>query len=160
MGWLRTGLTAAVALAGVAALPALEAQERPRMERVPDRRPGEGEGPYRRLVIRGAMVIDGSGAPPAGPVDIVLAGNRIESIRGAGTPGLPIRPDREPRDFDREIDAAGMYVLPGFVDTHGHNGDPAKAPNATRLSGPPQLREAVAEKLRRAATLYGQAPRP
>ena len=24
-----------------------------------------------------------------------------------------------------------MYVLPGFVDTHGHNGDPAKAPNAT-----------------------------
>jgi hypothetical protein len=36
---------------------------------------------------------------------------------------------REPRDAAHEIDATGMYVLPGFVDTHGHNGDPAKAPN-------------------------------
>ena len=24
-----------------------------------------------------------------------------------------------------------MYVLPGFVDVHGHNGDPDKAPNAS-----------------------------
>jgi hypothetical protein len=40
-------------------------------------------------------------------------------IRGAGTPGLPLRAEREPRDAAREIDASGMYVLPGFVDTHG-----------------------------------------
>ncbi len=112
-------------------LPALHAQASAAMERVPDRQPGEGMGPFRRLVIRGAMLIDGSGAPPRGPVDIVVAGNRIESIRGAGTPGLPLRPDREPRDAEHEIDAAGMYVLPGFVDVHGHNGDPQKAPNAT-----------------------------
>ena len=92
---------------------------------------GEGAGPFRRLVIRGATLIDGSGAPPRGPVDIVVAGNRIESIRGAGTPGLPLRQQREPRDADHEIDATGMYVLPGFVDVHGHNGDPDKAPNAT-----------------------------
>ncbi len=124
--------TIAAAAAGLSAMPALHAQDNPSpaMERVPDRQPGEGEGPFRRLVIRGATLIDGSGAPPRGPVDIVIAGNRIESIRGAGTPGLPIAPDREPRDFDREIDAAGMYVLPGFVDVHGHNGDPEKAPNA------------------------------
>ncbi|MGE0178779.1 MAG: amidohydrolase family protein [Sphingomonas sp.] len=108
-----------------------QAQERAAMERVPDRQPGEGEGPYRRLVIRNATVIDGSGAPPRGPVDIVIAGNRIESIRSAGTPGLPIRPVRAPDDADREIDASDMTVLPGFVDTHGHNGDPDKAPNAT-----------------------------
>ena len=101
------------------------------MERVPDRQPGEGEGPFRRLVIRGAMLIDGSGAPPRGPVDIVIAGNRIESIRGAGTPGLPVAANRAPADADREIDATGMYVLPGFIDMHGHNGDPEKAPNAT-----------------------------
>jgi len=131
MRFLKFGLAAGLAAAGLAALPGLRAQEAPRMERVPDRQPGEGEGPYRRLVIRGAMLIDGSGAPPMGPVDIVVAGNRIESITGAGTPGLPPRPDREPRDFDREIDAAGMYVLPGFVDMHGHNGDPDKAPNAS-----------------------------
>ncbi|HWT12891.1 MAG TPA: amidohydrolase family protein [Allosphingosinicella sp.] len=100
------------------------------MERVADRQPGEGAGPFRRLVIRGATLIDGSGAPPRGPVDIVIAGNRIESIAGAGTPGLPLEPNREPRDSDHEIDATGMYVLPGFVDVHGHNGDPEKAPNA------------------------------
>jgi len=126
----RIGAIAAAA-AGLGALPALHAQESAGMERVPDRQPGEGEGPFRRLVIRGATLIDGSGAPPRGPVDIVVAGDRIESIRGAGTPGLPVEPNREPRDFDREIDAAGMYVLPGFVDVHGHNGDPDKAPNAS-----------------------------
>jgi hypothetical protein len=102
-----------------------------RMERVPDRQPGEGVGPFRRLVIRGAMLIEGSGAPPLGPVDIVIAGNRIESINAAGTPGLPMRRGRPPSGADHEIDATGMYVLPGFVDVHGHNGDPGKAPNAT-----------------------------
>jgi cytosine/adenosine deaminase-related metal-dependent hydrolase len=102
-----------------------------RMERVPDRQPGDGEGPYRRLVIRNATLVDGSGAPPRGPVDIVVANNRIESIRAAGTPGLPQTPNRAPSDADREIDATGMTVLPGFVDVHGHNGDPDKAPNAT-----------------------------
>jgi hypothetical protein len=107
------------------------AAQPPRMERVPDRAPGEGIGPFRRLVIRGAMMIEGSGAPPTGPVDIVIAGNRIESIRSAGNPGLPPRTGRPPADADHEIDAAGMYVLPGFVDTHGHNGDPDKAPNAS-----------------------------
>jgi cytosine/adenosine deaminase-related metal-dependent hydrolase len=130
---MRTySLAAAAALLAVpAASERLHAQEVAAMERVPDRQPGEGEGPYRRLVIRGATLIDGSGAPPRGPVDIVVAGNRIESIRGAGTPGLPIEGNREPRDAEREIDATGMYVLPGFVDVHGHNGDPDKAPNAT-----------------------------
>ncbi|HEX8443082.1 MAG TPA: amidohydrolase family protein [Allosphingosinicella sp.] len=97
------------------------------MEPVPARRADEGGGPYPKLVIRGATLIDGSGAPPRGPVDIVVEGNRIAEIRGAGTPGLPLRPDREPRGAAREIDATGMYVLPGFIDTHGHNGDPAKA---------------------------------
>jgi hypothetical protein len=132
MNWLKLGIAAMLAASGLVALPALRAQPgEPQMERVPDRLPGEGEGPYRRLVIRGAMLIDGSGAPPRGPVDIVVAGNRIESIAGAGTPGLALRPNRPPADADREIDGTGMYVLPGFVDTHGHNGDPDKAPNAT-----------------------------
>ncbi|MGQ0591054.1 MAG: amidohydrolase family protein [Sphingosinicella sp.] len=129
---LRTLAWAAALAAALAIQPASRAQENgARMERVADRQPGEGEGPYRRLVIRGATLVDGTGAPPRGPVDIVVAGNRIESIRAAGTPGLPIASDRAPRDADREIDATGMFVLPGFVDTHGHNGDPDKAPNAT-----------------------------
>ncbi len=124
---------AGVGLAMASAISPLQAQEAgaPAMERVAERQPGEGEGPFRRLVIRGATLIDGSGAPPMGPVDIIVAGNRIESIAVAGSPGLPLRPDRAPRDADREIDATGMYVLPGFVDVHGHNGDPDKAPNAS-----------------------------
>jgi hypothetical protein len=130
MRLLKHGVAAAMLGAGLA-FTALLAQQAPQMERVADRQPGEGEGPYNRLVIRGAMLIDGSGAPPRGPVDIVIAGNRIESVNGAGTPGLPLAQDRPPRGADREIDGAGMYVLPGFVDTHGHNGDPEKAPNAT-----------------------------
>ena len=130
MRFVRHGAVAAMLAMTAASLPALQAQESPKMERVADRQTGEGEGPFRRLVIRGATLVDGTGAPPRGPVDIVIAGNRIESIRGAGTPGLPLEADREPRDFDREIDATGMFVLPGFVDVHGHNGDPDKAPNA------------------------------
>jgi hypothetical protein len=116
-----------VALAALVTSAGAEAQGG--MKRVPDRPAGEGDGPYPTLVIRGATLIDGSGAPPRGPVDIVVKGNRIDSIRPAGSPGLPLRPDREPRGATREIDASGQYVLPGFVDTHGHNGDPEKAPD-------------------------------
>ena len=101
------------------------------MEAVPARGPGEGAGPYPLLVIRGATLVDGTGAPPLGPVDISISGNRITAIDAAGTPGLPLSPDREPRGAALEIDATGMTVLPGFVDVHGHNGDPQKAPNAT-----------------------------
>jgi hypothetical protein len=64
-------------------------------------------------------------------VDITIEGNRITSIDQAGTAGMPLKADRNPKDADREIDATGMWVLPGFIDTHGHNGDPVKAPNAT-----------------------------
>ncbi|MCG8503725.1 MAG: hypothetical protein MI755_03885, partial [Sphingomonadales bacterium] len=81
----------------------------------------DGEGPYQRLVIRGATLIDGSGAPPIGPVDIVIDGNRIDAVEwrrfAADDPGQPSSPEA---DRVREIDARGLYVLPGFVDLHGH----------------------------------------
>jgi len=80
----------------------------------------DGAGPYDRLIIRGATMIEGSGAPPVGPVDIVIENDRIVEIRGVGSPGLPIDPNRRPAKGTREIDAHGMYVLPGFVDMHGH----------------------------------------
>ncbi|HYM60151.1 MAG TPA: amidohydrolase family protein [Thermoanaerobaculia bacterium] len=88
----------------------------------PDRRADEGEGPFPRLIIRGATLIDGSGAPPQGPVDIVIEGNRIKEIRSVGTPKVAIKPDARPMNATREIDASKMYVLPGFVDLHGHIG--------------------------------------
>jgi len=79
-----------------------------------------GEGPYDRLVIRGATMIDGAGAPPLGPVDIVVEGGRIAEIAPLGAPGLPIEAEKRPAEGAREIDASGMYVLPGFVSLHAH----------------------------------------
>jgi imidazolonepropionase-like amidohydrolase len=95
----------------------------------PNRAAGEGFGPYKTMVIRGATLIDGTGGPPRGPVDIVVNDNRITQIRNAGTPGLPMRPNRPPK-ADYEIDATGMYVLPGFVDLHVHAGGAPKNPDA------------------------------
>jgi cytosine/adenosine deaminase-related metal-dependent hydrolase len=86
----------------------------------PDRT--RGDGPYDRLVIRGATLIDGTGAPPRGPVDIVIEGDRITNVQGVGAPGGPINDSARPEEGDREIDASGMYVLPGFVDMHAHLG--------------------------------------
>ena len=40
----------------------------------------EGEGPFERLVISNATLIDGSGAPAGGPVNIVIEGNRIAAV--------------------------------------------------------------------------------
>src|SRR5262245_64888049 len=50
----------------------------------------EGEGPYARLIIRGATLIDGLGGPPRSPVDIVIENNRVTSIANVGYPGVPI----------------------------------------------------------------------
>ncbi|MBT4453140.1 MAG: amidohydrolase family protein, partial [Candidatus Marinimicrobia bacterium] len=106
----------------------LTAQDKPKsILPGPDR--SEGEGPFKRLVIRGATVIDGSGAPPRGPVDIVIEGNKITSVSGVGYPGVPINEKRRPKPGDYEIDAHGAYVMPGFVDMHTHAGDPQKAPD-------------------------------
>ena len=90
----------------------------------PDRT--EGEGPYERLVLRGATVIDGTGAPPIGPVDIVVENNRIVEIAVVGYPGVEVDPANRPPGGDREIDLTGHYVLPGFVDLHGHIGGVAQ----------------------------------
>ncbi len=96
----------------------------------PDRKPTEGEGPFARLIIRGAILIDGTGAPPRGPVDIVVEQNRIVDIRNVGVPGAEIADADRPKDATREIDAHGAYVLPGFIDLHGHAGNRPKSPEA------------------------------
>ena len=62
------------------------------IQAAPDRPPGEGEGPFDRLILRGATLIDGTGAPPFGPVDIVVEGGRIVNIVSVGAPGAPIAP--------------------------------------------------------------------
>lgn len=84
-------------------------------------RRSEGEGPFERLILRAVNLIDGTGAPVRGPVDIVIKNDRIAAIKSVGAPLLPIDPDdRPPLDGGREMDLSGMYVLPGFIDTHLH----------------------------------------
>lgn len=95
----------------------------------PDRKAGEGEGPFDRLVIRGVTVIDGTGGPPAGPVDVVVEQNRIKEVRSVGYPGVPIKPEGRPAKGSREIDGTGLYLMPGFVDLHTHTGG-VQAPEA------------------------------
>lgn len=84
----------------------------------------EGEGPYSRLILRGVIVINGTGAPPIGPVDLVIEGDRIVSTKPVGNPGFPIDAEDRPQlgPNGREIDLTGHYVLPGFIDMHGHIG--------------------------------------
>ena len=60
------------------------------------------------LLIRGGEVVDGTGAP-ARPSDVRISDGRITEI------GPALRPDGE-----REIDAGGAYVTPGFIDIHTH----------------------------------------
>jgi hypothetical protein len=86
----------------------------------PKRKPDEGIGPFARLVIRGGTLIDGTGSPAIGPVDIVIEKDRITKIVSVGYPKVPIKESRRPPKGDQEIDAAGMYILPGFINAHAH----------------------------------------
>lgn len=62
------------------------------------------------LLVRNALLIDGSGGPPQPHVDVRVAGGRIRAIEPTGS--------MEPAAT--MIDAAGMSVLPGLVDSHVH----------------------------------------
>lgn len=84
----------------------------------------EGDGPYNRLIIRGVTLINSTGAPPVGPIDIVVEKNKIAQIRQVGYPGVPIDEKSRPKANadDKVLDCTGMYLMPGFIDMHGHIG--------------------------------------
>jgi len=72
------------------------------------------------LVIRGGVVVDGTGAPGR-RADVAIAGGRVTEIAD----GL---------EGDRVIDAGGCVVAPGFIDIHTHYDaqvfwDPALTPS-------------------------------
>lgn len=92
----------------------------------------EGDGPYPQLIIRGITLINGNGAPPRGPIDIVVENNQITKIAVVGYPGVEIEPEYRPqlKPGGKELDCNGMYLLPGFVDMHGHIGGKSQGADA------------------------------
>jgi hypothetical protein len=91
-----------------------------------------GEGPWPQLIIRGVILINGTGAPPIGPVDIVIENNIIKGVHVVGYPGVEIDPKRRPELIEggKELDFDGMFVLPGFIDMHGHIGGKSQGAHA------------------------------
>ncbi len=67
------------------------------------------------VALRGATVITMSGGGD-GPVienaDIVVVDNRITAVGPRGSVSIP--------PAARQIDVAGMFIVPGFIDTHAH----------------------------------------
>ncbi|OZI19822.1 D-aminoacylase [Bordetella genomosp. 9] len=60
-------------------------------------------------LIRGGTIIDGSGAPRF-TADVAIAGERIVAIG-----------DLAGATADQVVDASGMIVAPGFIDSHTHD---------------------------------------
>lgn len=73
---------------------------------------------YPRIVIRGAMVVDGSGTPASGPKDIVIENNMIADVVSVDAMASGRGGHRPVGDI--VIDAKGKYVLPGLIDAHAH----------------------------------------
>jgi hypothetical protein len=63
-----------------------------------------------RLVLRGATVIDGTGAAPIRNASIVIEGDTIQAV-GANV---------APPAGATVIDLAGKFVIPGLVESHAH----------------------------------------
>ncbi len=68
-----------------------------------------------RVLITGATPVEDG--PPGGPLDIVITGERIASVRRAADRQAAPGPD------DTVIDASRKLVVPGFVNAHFHSHD-------------------------------------
>lgn len=62
------------------------------------------------VLIRNGRVLDGSGNPWI-RADVLVRGDRIAAVG-----------DLDAAEADEVIDATGLYVTPGFIDTHSHAG--------------------------------------
>jgi imidazolonepropionase-like amidohydrolase len=64
------------------------------------------------IIIRGGILIDGTGGKPVPNTCIVLKEDRVHAIDS--DPGF------ERTGADIELDASGRFILPGFIDCHVH----------------------------------------
>lgn len=89
-----------------------------------DRPPTEGAG----LLIRGARLADGTGAPLR-DADVRVVDGLVAEVAAPGS--------LEPSPGDSVLDASGLVLAPGFVDTHSHHD--------RGLADDPSAREAVSQ---------------
>ncbi|MGI9056944.1 MAG: amidohydrolase family protein [Pyrinomonadaceae bacterium] len=78
---------------------------------------------FKRIVVRNAIVVNGSGKPASGPFDIVIENDLISEIVGLDPVAVKAGTAKRPAKGDVEIDAEGKYVLPGLINLHGHTQD-------------------------------------
>jgi imidazolonepropionase-like amidohydrolase len=86
------------------------------------------------VLYRHAQLIDGSAVPARADMDVLVSGQRIQSVF-ADAPDLPASAAKA-----TVVDLHGRYLMPGLVDSHVH------------LATPPNRRQAEAEMRR---NLYG-----
>ena len=70
-------------------------------------------------LIRNVRIVDGTGAPPGGPRDILIEQGRIKQIAPAGTIST---------NAVRVLDAEGRTAIPGLMDLHAHTYRPDLLP--------------------------------
>ena len=67
-------------------------------------------------ILSGAVLIDGTGAPPRRDATVVIHGERILSVGGARLAAA----SRKRYPGARVVDLTGRHLLPGFIDMHAH----------------------------------------
>src|SRR3954462_13311476 len=82
--------------------------------------PVEAEGETMLQVLRGATLIDGTGAA-ARPATVVVDGNRIAGGLDGAPTELPPQVRGNGASGETVVyDATGMTLLPGLIDAHDH----------------------------------------
>ncbi len=72
------------------------------------------------VLYRNVTVIDGTGAPPKPGMNLLIRGERIVSVGAMPVLGAAVK----------VVDATGLYVLPGLINTHEHLATPPNRPYA------------------------------
>ncbi len=85
------------------------------------------------LVLRGGQVLDGTGAP-ARVADVAVHEGRIAAVGPLGDVSAT-----------RELDVTGLYVAPGFIDSHSHAGPGLATPELSHAE--PLLAQGIATVL-------------
>src|SRR5690349_15748039 len=106
------------------------------------------------ILIRRALLVDGSGAAPR-PADVAISNQHVIEIGAAGS--------LDAADAIDVVEAEGLALAPGFIDVHAHDDVPAvRAPEMT-----PKLSQGVTTVIvgncgisAAPVTLRGQPPDP